>query len=146
MKKSKTKAYIRKEIYDMETILSHADVDFGLNKVYNKRNEKKYVDLDGDFVKINSQRYQLFKHKGCTCVKCGLVGTYFAKEKAEQDARYHLNLYGKNSEGEEIMLTKDHIIPKSLGGLNHLSNYQTMCKICNEEKGNQIEEDKNYEG
>lgn len=32
------------------------------------------------------------------------------------------------------MLTKDHIIPKAKGGRDILSNYQTACKVCNEEK------------
>ena len=31
-------------------------------------------------------------------------------------------------------MTKDHIIPKSKGGKNELSNYQTMCTYCNNEK------------
>jgi hypothetical protein len=32
-------------------------------------------------------------------------------------------------------LTKDHIIPKSCGGEDCHSNYQTMCSICNSLKG-----------
>lgn len=36
-------------------------------------------------------------------------------------------------------MTKDHIIPKSKGGIDDLSNYQTMCERCNKEKGNELE-------
>lgn len=36
--------------------------------------------------------------------------------------------------GKEVLMTKDHIIPKSKGGANDISNYQTMCKRCNEAK------------
>lgn len=35
-----------------------------------------------------------------------------------------------------IPLTVDHIIPKSLGGANDMSNYQPMCFPCNNKKGN----------
>jgi 5-methylcytosine-specific restriction endonuclease McrA len=48
-------------------------------------------------------------------------------------------LYGKNSKGEEVLLTKDHIKPKSLGGKNHHSNYQTMCVDCNVEKASKYD-------
>ena len=48
---------------------------------------------------------------------------------------FHLNLYGINN-GEEVMMTKDHIVPKSKGGSNGLKNMQTMCTVCNEIKGN----------
>lgn len=37
--------------------------------------------------------------------------------------------------GSPDNLTCDHIIPRSLGGKNHLRNLQTMCKSCNEMKG-----------
>lgn len=38
----------------------------------------------------------------------------------------------------EVLMTKDHIIPKSKGGKNNLSNYQPMCCICNKQKDNNI--------
>ena len=47
-------------------------------------------------------------------------------------------MYGVKN-GEEVLFTKDHIIPKSKGGKNHISNYQTMCEPCNSEKGNNDE-------
>lgn len=37
--------------------------------------------------------------------------------------------------GELILFTKDHRIPKSKGGKNNLSNYQTACERCNILKG-----------
>lgn len=33
-------------------------------------------------------------------------------------------------------MTKDHITPKSKGGLDKIENMQTMCIVCNQEKGN----------
>jgi len=41
--------------------------------------------------------------------------------------------------GHEVLMTKDHIIPKSKGGKNTLKKYQTMCTHCNCRKGSNHE-------
>jgi 5-methylcytosine-specific restriction endonuclease McrA len=110
--------------------------------------QKVYMDK---IVKMGSHRYQLFKNKGTTCVKCGLKGEFFALEKQEQkhtvkgkelpdSDKYHFNLYGYDENGNEVMLTKDHILPRSKGGENELRNYQTLCYNCNWEKADKYEE------
>ena len=85
----------------------------------------------------SSARYQNFR-RSLRCIECGLLGLYFARERSKyQDTtKYHYNLYGIGPDGKEVMLTKDHIIPKSHGGSNASDNMQTMCKPCNERKGN----------
>jgi len=94
----------------------------------------KHMFIDGDKFNARSQRYVLFKTKGTVCVSCGLVATYFRKEKFPNDAGYHLNLYGIDHIGDEVLLTKDHIRAKANGGRNKLENYQTMCSPCNHHK------------
>jgi hypothetical protein len=91
-------------------------------------------------VSMGSHRYQLFSEKGIKCVSCGIEGKYFALERAAKGNpnKYHFNLYGKDRHGNEVMITKDHIVPKSRGGPNKLSNYQTMCFKCNSRKGNKL--------
>ncbi len=92
---------------------------------YAKKNEPGYFKkFKGHMVKMVSQRYTLFKEKGTTCVTCGLVGTYFGLDKPPEHERPHFNLYGINEDGEEVMMTKDHIMPKSKGGKNIQKNYQ----------------------
>lgn len=71
---------------------------------------------------------------------CGIEGKFFAKEKFADQSTYHLNLYAVDNNGDEILMTKDHIIPRSKGGIDDISNYQTMCKLCNEAKGNKLED------
>ena len=41
--------------------------------------------------------------------------------------------------GTEQNLTRDHIVPRSMGGSNKHYNLQILCKNCNEEKGATIE-------
>lgn len=97
--------------------------------------EKVRKNLDGDIIKVTSQRLQTFYIKGIICSKCGLDASYFIKEKNKPYESYHLNLYGVNDKGEEILFTKDHILPASKGGKDDIKNYQTMCYNCNAEKG-----------
>ena len=100
----------------------------------------KRIEIQGDMVKVaKSLRLRTFMYKGITCCKCGIKGSYFVKEKTEDQSPWHLNLYALNEDGEEVLMTKDHILPKSKGGRDFLDNMQTMCCICNVKKGNTIE-------
>lgn len=147
MGRKKPRCYERIGIYGIDEVLAHTvfngDVNAFIkaNKIKKVYNDSRYWDLiehefDGHKVKMNSMRYQLFKTKGITCVECGIEGKYFALERAKGASRYHFNLYGFNKDGFEVMLTKDHIVPKSKGGKGHLGNFQTMCASCNAKKGN----------
>lgn len=124
---------IRKNIYSIEEVYN------AIKDLMFTKNKKKTILLDGDEISPQSQRYQLFFTKGMTCVECGLVGKFFAKEKnTNKENKYHLNLYAIDKDGNEILMTKDHIIPKSKGGKNVLDNYQCMCVNCNRKKGNTL--------
>jgi len=90
---------------------------------------------DGRTFRKNSARLVLFKTKGTVCVRCGIKGTQFILETHDLTVTPHLNLYGMNVKGELVLMTKDHIVPKSKGGLNALENYDPMCSPCNAKKG-----------
>lgn len=121
--------YIRKKTYSIECVYEAIK-----DALFEKK--KTMIDFDGDMIKANSQRYQTFFTNGLTCKCCGIKGSYFVKEKDKNQSRYHLNLYAVNKDGKEVLMTKDHVIPVSKGGKNILSNYQTMCCVCNERKAN----------
>lgn len=85
-------------------------------------------------IKMNSQRYLLFKdQRNCQC--CGVEGITFILQHNLNQVNYHFNLYAKEND-EYVLMTKDHIQPKSKGGKNSLSNYNTTCCICNHLKDN----------
>ena len=135
----------RKETYPLEDIFQHV------------RKQTETHLFHGDAIKLLSLRYKTFFHKGTTCVTCGVEGSFFAKERhmkrhkirrgkgnfvtkhvPDIGTTFHFNLYGINENGQEVLLTKDHIIPKSRGGKDHLNNLQPMCTRCNEKKGSSL--------
>ena len=95
----------------------------------------------GDYkVNMTSQRYQLFLLKGIICAHCGIQGQFFSLDQVEHNGvfTYHFNLIAIDDEGNEILMTKDHILPKSKGGKDIMENYQTMCEPCNLLKRNNV--------
>jgi hypothetical protein len=119
--------YERNGIYTVETVLSQLG--------------NSWAVFDGDVVPVVSLRYQTFaKSRACVC--CGIEGTYFAKERSAKRLKdgsgfkattktWHFNLYATAPDGREVMMTKDHIVPRSKGGEDALRNLQTMCAPCN---------------
>lgn len=99
--------------------------------------KKKLVgrhDFEGNNVKFLSLRLKTFATKGICCIDCGIKASFFAVERHMGNENYHINLYAVNNNGEEIMMTHDHVIARSLGGADNISNTQTMCTICNSKK------------
>lgn len=124
------------KLYTIEEVLSKVlfcQKSSGKNSGIKSGKHNK-VDFDGHQINMASDRYKTFATHGIKCIKCGIEGQYFAMERHECDAGYHFNLYAIDSDGVEILMTKDHIIPKALGGLNRIDNYQTMCLQCNNDK------------
>lgn len=77
------------------------------------------------------KRLKVFAQKGCTCVSCGVEGTVLARGIDKGGGR-HWDVYTEDF----YPLTVDHIVPKSKGGGDELSNLQPMCSRCNTKKGN----------
>lgn len=78
----------------------------------NKRGDKIWEHRATDREAISgSVRYQVLLRAGRRCEMCGAS----VADKA---------------------IDVDHIVPRSLGGLNDISNYQALCWECNTNKGN----------
>ncbi len=125
---------IRKSCYSIEEIR-----ELTKDVLFEKEKRNARVELDGDIIKGNSQRLQTFFTRGIKCSCCGIEGKFFVKEKRPKDVSYHLNLYAIDENDKEVLMTKDHILPKSKGGKDCIDNYQTMCIRCNMAKGNNVE-------
>lgn len=101
---------------------------------YIKKSYKKANFGYGQKTNLKSQRIETFK-KSTSCICCGIKSSYYKKFSHNKDISPHLNLYA-NENGIEILMTKDHILPKSLGGKDIIENYTTACITCNNFKGN----------
>ena len=114
-----------------------------------ENSQKQKMLVNGYLTTAASQRYEVFANS-LTCVNCGVTGSYFALERDIGTARaggpFYFNLYAITKDGYEILMTKDHIVPKAQGGNNHISNMQTMCKVCNEKKGRTTESELKVQG
>lgn len=93
--------------------------------------------IGGKMVKADSLRMRTFKEKGQVCAACGLKATHFAIERHayQKEGPYHINMYGVDSDGDDVLFTHDHIHPRSKGGADNITNTQTMCGPCNWTKG-----------
>ena len=113
-----------------------------LEKVDNDATFEVKVDGRKIIVKLSSLRLRTFQ-KSQTCVCCGRVGNVLGLDLPKGHTRPHFNLYCDRPENGEnmILMTKDHIIPKSKGGKNHISNMQTMCCHCNRRKADMSPEE-----
>jgi hypothetical protein len=140
--------YERRGIFNLEEVLPHVG-------------PKGKVHIPGiGIVHLKAHRYLLMvATPGLGCVECGIQGVYFALERTIRrrahvakgvrggyrftyevmpNAEWHFNLYALREDGVEILMTKDHIVPKSKGGHHAMYNYQLMCQKCNSHKGNTI--------
>jgi len=101
-----------------------------------------FILINNFSISLSSLRLKTFAMYGCSCSSCGRVGTHFKLQHNNGDSsKPHLGLWSEDN----VQMTKDHIIPKSLGGANHIDNMTTMCEICNGNKGNKctVEDIKN---
>jgi len=102
-----------------------------------KKSTKEYAVGDKTYsVKMASQRYHVFA-ESLSCACCGLVGSKMVLDITladfKKNGRPHFNLYAVYGD-YYILMTKDHIEAKAHGGKNRISNYQTMCCLCNSAK------------
>lgn len=124
------RGYIRAKVFeDYESVLKNLTIAKPLGNIL----------IEGHHVDTNTDRYEnLYYHK-CKCAKCGAEAQYAALERCnDKNGKYHINVYTIQN-GREIMLTKDHIYPRSLGGYDDLRNYQVLCERCNTKKGNKTD-------
>lgn len=126
--------YERRGFYACEEVFQHLD--------------KETHVFDDDVIDMTSARYRLFA-KSAVCISCGIEGKWFAKERSavrnkktgrwhSTTNKWHFNLYALTDSGKLVLMTKDHIQPKSKGGPDIDANYQTMCSPCNRFKSDKL--------
>lgn len=107
---------------------------------------KSSAILAGHKVSVSGGRLKNFAINGTDCICCGAKGAYFSVETTNKDPKtgLHLNLYAINVHGDPVLMTKDHIVLKSLGGEDKVENYSPMCLRCNNLRGNMYPDQKEF--
>lgn len=128
MSKKKTKGVAR-------CYLKQLTIEEGLEMIKGVTLNSPPFYLGGARVKRASdyQRFAVLSQGPLKCFECGCEGTHFMIERHKNEDYYHINPYA----GDKL-LTWDHIIPRSLGGSNHVHNGRVACEACNGKRGNEM--------
>lgn len=74
----------------------------------------------------------------CWC--CGIKADRWVSTRGRHDKQggTGLNLFALDNVGHPVLLTRDHIIPSSLGGMDVVDNLRIACEPCNGKRGNSM--------
>lgn len=134
----KMTVYAEYSVAEILPLLGVTNSDGTIDGKHRRTFETPYGTFD---VKVNTTRLRCFI-ESIACVACGIKGCVFRLERHTNDKTVplpapHLNMYAVR-DNELILMTQDHIIPKSKGGKDYMDNLQTMCYLCNEYKQDKV--------
>lgn len=86
---------------------------------------------------MGRKRFKIFEEIGYDCVQCGMIGSHVVWWQEYKKGTNHYDIAGYK-DGKLLMITIDHIYPKSKGGPDDIANYQPMCSTCNGRKSDKI--------
>ena len=101
-------------------------------------------------LRLDTNKMLCFARDNFECLVCGTIGTWFIlfeNRGADGQIKNHtLSLHF--ADDLDSIMTIDHIIPRSkfveqcgtIVGMNAIGNYQTLCRTCNCQKGNQLKD------
>ena len=119
-------AYVRARKLSLDEILPHIPKYV---KLINRSLKLWCPDIDKHItIHLGSARIKLMGRTQ-ECAACKIKGDHFWIESNTRG--WHLNFYAINYHGDPVMLTLDHIIPRSKGGTKASNNIQLLCKKCN---------------
>lgn len=91
---------------------------------------------DGTRVRITHKQYNGIKNP--VCVHCGERGIKFLIVEPRPTKNPNRNCQKSPKimlvTQHDVLLTRDHIVPRCQGGGNKLSNIQVLCECCNNKK------------
>jgi hypothetical protein len=119
--------------YTRNIILAQLDIEEGFKFMDTAKREKAY--MFGEAIDRDWKRWNVLRSCTLKCYRCGCRATHWQVEKHRNDyvRPFNLNLYAG-----KVMLTWDHIVPKSLGGSDAPVNGRVACEPCNGHRGNEM--------
>ena len=127
-RKQKNKAWSH---YKTVEIINYKDFFKYLNE---SRSEFIYKDY---CINVDKPKMQTHIQKDNRCLYCNLFTTHFAIQYIHNSKKPHINAWNL-SNNYRVLMTSDHIIPSSKGGLDDITNRQVLCAYCDSKKGDKI--------
>jgi hypothetical protein len=133
--------FVGKTIFSIDDIF--ARIEAGQKRL--RINNKIVVNLNLKYLK---RLYMLYKISGKNEIRCPFCGTKASHFRLVQDiaqtnaVNYYFHLYGfvkTKNKTVYMPFNIDHILPKSKGGQDIVSNFQVTCHTCNTNKGDVIQ-------
>lgn len=83
--------------------------------------------------------FRSLKGRPIRCWECGVLADRWIADKGKTDTQGYpvLNLYCCK-DGKITLMNQDHIIPRSLGGVDDVENLRPACEHCNGKRGNKM--------
>lgn len=136
---------------DIIDLVEQAEREFGtkvidvldINKFASMKDDGVYTYYDGKNIKLTTTG-KIVIRDFYTCKDCKSKTKYaviLKNENAKMDY-YNVAFYTYKKVKNEVrffVMTKDHIIPKSLGGSDKQKNFQLLCVECNAKKADTID-------
>lgn len=117
----------------MDKLLFEIPVSVAIERVNLSQSRKFSYLYKGIMYEISISDTAKIVARNPRCCFCGAEAT--KAFVVEQLGGFGIRFFTEKN-GELILFTKDHKIPKSKGGRNRFNNYQTCCEVCNRLKGN----------
>jgi 5-methylcytosine-specific restriction endonuclease McrA len=95
---------------------------------------QKFIERALAWTKQNPDAYRAIKRRRKARKRGSQEGAHSAQEWQELKARYDYRCLCCGKQEPEIELTVDHVVPVALGGSDHISNIQPLCRSCNSSK------------
>lgn len=135
---------------EFDALVTHARA-LGVGNTLKRLQQKGHVYCVAELTKqpdmfvniINNSRLRdlmITPYNGCYCVRCGVQGNTAIRVRYTLRGGVHHDVYAIGDEHVRLM-TVDHVLPKSWGGLNFHTNFEPMCDKCNSHKGNTVTEE-----
>ncbi len=128
------------------------DRELTLEQGFAVANQPRHSRLVGGVEVSLASGIELFRHLmhgPIKCYQCGCTADrWIASRHNKGRSKPVLNLYGtkyvKTKHGRverTVMMTRDHIIPKSEGGVDDVRNLRPACEFCNVGRGSKMTAD-----
>lgn len=106
-----------------------------------KHSRNPRFTVSGQQLYLYNKNYKLFKRKGVTCVNCNRSANLVVVEGTGHKNFIDANFYHvpEDPTKKAILMTKDHRVPRALGGKDMIPNYNVMCARCNNKKADKID-------